>query len=59
MFWIVRNRYAYEFLRSSAMEAFKLGIACGDLSREEDGVSSVPDTQSLHRNKMIWSPFHM
>ena len=32
---IVRNRDAYEFLRSSAMEALKLGIACGDFSREE------------------------
>lgn len=32
---IVRNRDAYEFLRSSAMEALKLGIVCGDLSREE------------------------
>ncbi len=32
---IVRNRDAYEFLRSSAMEAIKLGVACGDLSREE------------------------
>jgi len=32
---IVRNRDAYTFLRSSAMEALKLGIVCGDLSREE------------------------
>lgn len=32
---IVRNRDAYEFLRTSAMEALKLGIVCGDLSRKE------------------------
>ena len=32
---IVRDRDACEFLRSSAMEAIKLGVACGDLSREE------------------------
>ena len=32
---IVRDRDACEFLRSSAMEAIKLGVACGDLSQEE------------------------
>lgn len=32
---LVRNKEAYSFLRSSAMEALKLGVACGDLTREE------------------------
>ncbi len=32
---VVRDRDAYEFLRASAMEALKLGIACGNLPREE------------------------
>jgi hypothetical protein len=32
---LVRNKEAYEFLRASAMETLKLGITCGDLTREE------------------------
>lgn len=32
---LARDRNAYEFLRSSALEALKFGIACGDLSRRE------------------------
>lgn len=32
---IIRNREAYEYLRAAAMEALKLGIASGDLPREE------------------------
>ena len=32
---IIRNREAYEYLRASAMEALKLGIASGDLPRDE------------------------
>lgn len=32
---IIRDRNAYEYLRASAMEALKLGIAGGDLSRKE------------------------
>ena len=31
---MIRNRDAYEFLRASAIEALKLGVACGHLSRE-------------------------
>ena len=32
---VIRNRDAYEYLRSSAMEALKLGIASGDLPRDK------------------------
>ncbi|MBW4055989.1 MAG: DUF1186 domain-containing protein [Proteobacteria bacterium] len=32
---LARDRNAYEYLRASAMEALKLGIASGDLPREE------------------------
>jgi len=32
---IIRNKDAYEYLRASAMEALKLGIASGDLPRAE------------------------
>ncbi|HIJ88473.1 MAG TPA: DUF1186 domain-containing protein [Desulfuromonadales bacterium] len=32
---IIRNRDAYEYLRTSAMEALKLGIASGDLPRDK------------------------
>ncbi|MFZ4857422.1 MAG: DUF1186 domain-containing protein [Desulfuromonadaceae bacterium] len=32
---LIRNRDAYEYLRTSALEALKLGIASGDLSRDK------------------------
>ena len=32
---IIRNRDAYEYLRTSALEALKLGIASGDLPRDK------------------------
>ncbi len=53
---IVRNRDAYEFLRSSAMEAIKLGVACGDLSREE-GIAlfaSMFDESLAESGEFFW-----
>lgn len=32
---IIRNRDAYEFLRTAALEALKLGVACGHVAREK------------------------
>lgn len=32
---LIRNRNAYEFTRASAMEAIKLGMLCGHLTRKE------------------------
>lgn len=32
---IARDRDAYEYLRTAALEAMKLGVACGDLPRKE------------------------
>lgn len=58
---IIRNRDAYEYLRASALEALKLGIACGDLSREEGIVlfASLFDETLANPEDYFWSSLVM